>query len=91
VEVWVTSTSITSLSGDSATGQFDVEYVDAMTGQLYTTFQFSGGTFKLNVVDAKSTSPAKFGLVLKRPDGTLFHSTGTAPAPVVLGRLVSTL
>jgi len=91
VDVWVTSTSITTLSGNSATGQFAVEYVDALTGQRYTTFEFSGGTFKLSFVNATDNSPAKFGLILKRPDGTLFHSTGSAPAPVVLGRLVSTL
>jgi len=91
VDVWVTSMSITTLSGVTATGQFAVEYIDALTGQRYTTFEFSGGTFKLNVVNATGTSPAKFGLALKRPDGTLFHSTGTEPVPVVLGLLVSTL
>jgi hypothetical protein len=91
VDVWVTSTSITTLNGDSATGQFVVEYVDALTGQRYTMFEFSGGTFNLNFVNATGNSLAKFGLVLKRPDGTVFHSTGSAPAPVVLGRLVSTL
>jgi hypothetical protein len=91
VDVWVTSTSITTLNGNSATGQFVVEYIDALTGQRYTTFEFSGGTFKLSFVNATGNSPAKFGLILKRPDGTLFHSTGSAPAPVVLGRLVSTL
>ncbi len=91
VDVWATSTSITTLSGVSATGQFAVEYVDALTGQRYTTIEFSGGTFKLNVVGATDTSPAKFGLVLKHADGTLFHSTGSEPVPVVLGRLVSTL
>ena len=91
VDVWVTSMSITTLNGNSATGQFVVEYVDALTGQRYTTFEFSGGTFKLSFVNATGNSPAKFGLILKRPDGTLFHSTGSAPAPVVLGRLVSTL
>jgi len=91
VDVWVNSTSITTLSGGSATGQFAVEYVDAVTGQRYTALEFSGGTFKLNVVGATSKSPAKFGLVLKDPNSTLFHSTGSAPAPVVLGLLVSTL
>ncbi|TMG43443.1 MAG: choice-of-anchor D domain-containing protein [Chloroflexi bacterium] len=91
VDVWVTSTSITTLNGNSATGQFVVEYVDALTGQRYTTFEFSGGTFKLTFVNATGNSPAKFGLVLKHPDGTVFHSTGSAPSPVVVGRLVSTL
>src|SRR5207302_1655087 len=91
VDVWVTSTSITTLSGVAATGQFAVEYVDSLTGQRYTTFEFSSGTYKLNVANAAGNSPAKFGLVLKRPDGTVFHSTGSVPSPVVLGRLVSTL
>ncbi|HSS93900.1 MAG TPA: choice-of-anchor D domain-containing protein, partial [Candidatus Dormibacteraeota bacterium] len=91
VDVWVTSTSITTLSGDSATGQFAVQYVDAQFSQHYSTFEFAGGTFKLTAVDATGTSPAKLQLVLKRADGTVFHTTGGAPVPVVLGKLVSTL
>jgi len=91
VDIWVTSTSLTTLNGNSATGQFVVEYVDSLTGQRYTPFEFSGGTFRLSFANATGNSPAQFGLVLKRPDGTVFHSTGSAPAPVVLGRLVSTL
>jgi hypothetical protein len=91
VDVWVTSTLITTLSGVSVTGQFAVEYLDAVTGQRYNSFEFSGGTFKLNVANATGSSPAKFGLVLNRPDGTPFHSTGSGPAPLVLGKLVSAL
>ena len=91
VDVWVTSTSTTTLTGDAATGQFAVQYVDAQTGQRYSAFEFTGGTFKLTVADATGTSPAKLQLVLKRADGTVFHTTGGAPVPVVLGKLVSTL
>ena len=91
VDVWVTSTGLTTLTGHTATGQFAVQYVDAQTGQRYTAFEFSGGTFTLTFANPTGSSPAEFGLVLMRGDGTLFHSTGRAPAPVVLGRLVSTL
>lgn len=91
VDVWVTSTGITTLNGRMATGQFSVQYVDAQTGQRYSALEFSGGTFTLTFANATGSSPAKFGLVLMRPDGTVFHSTGADPAPVVLGRLVSAL
>ncbi len=47
VDVWVTGTDVASLSGNSstatATGHFNVQYVDAMNGQRYTGFEFSGG------------------------------------------------
>ncbi|HSS61521.1 MAG TPA: kelch repeat-containing protein [Candidatus Limnocylindrales bacterium] len=91
VDVWVTSTDVTSLSGESAAGHFNVEYVDAQTGQRYSGFEFTGGTFKLTVMDATKSSPARLGLVLKRPDGTVFHTTGSTLVPVVLGKLVSNL
>jgi len=82
---------VTSLTGHTAAGHFDVEYVEAQNGQRYSAFEFTGGTFKLTVSTATGSSPARFGLVLNRPDGTVFHSTGATPVPVVLGRIVSTL
>jgi hypothetical protein len=90
VDVWVSSTDVTSLSGNSSTatavGHFSVDYVDALTGQRYTAFEFSGGTYKLTLANATNKSPAGFGLVLKRPDGTIFDTTGTnSTAAVVLG------
>jgi hypothetical protein len=96
VDVWVTSTDVTSLAGNSstatATGHFSVQYVDAQTGQRYTTFEFTGGTFKLAATNATNKASAAFGLVLKRADGTVFHTTGSsATSPVVLGSLVSSL
>ena len=94
VDVWVTSTDMTSLSGHSsatATGHFSVRYVDAQTGQRYSAFEFTQGTFQLSAANATNKAPARFGLALARPDGTAFHSSGAGPAPVVLGNLVSNL
>ncbi len=90
VDVWVTSIDVTSLSGNSSTataaGHFSVQYVDSLTGQRYTAFEFSGGTYKLALANATNRAPAGFGLVLKRPDGTIFDTTGSkAPSAVVLG------
>ena len=90
VDVWATSTDVTSLSGGgqsaTATGHFNVRYVDAQTGQRYSAFEFNGGTFQLSAENATNQAPAGFGLVLIRPDGTAFHSTGLSP--VVLGTLL---
>ncbi len=94
VDVWVTSTDVTTLSGHSsaiATGHFSVRYVDAQTGQRYSAFEFTGGTFQLTAANATNKAPARFGLVLARPDGTAFHSSGAGSLPVVLGTLVSNL
>ena len=91
VDVWVTSTSVTTLTGNSATGVFSVAYIDAQTGQHYAAFEFAGGTYRLSVGSATGSAPAKFGLVLNRADGTVFHTTGDGPVPVVLGKLVSNL
>ena len=90
VDIWATSTDVTSLSGNSltasATGHFSVEYIDAVNGQRYTAFEFSGGTFTVTLSNATNKAPAGFGLVLTRPDGTTFHTTGsTSTAPVVVG------
>jgi hypothetical protein len=90
VDVWVTSTDVTSLSGRSsptATGHFSVRFVDAQTGQRYSALEFTGGTFELSAASATNKAPARFGLVLTRPDGTAFHSSGAGTAPVVLGTL----
>ena len=102
VDIWVTSTDITSLSGNgpsaTATGHYGVEYVDTQTGARYTSFEFAGGVFKVTAVNATTKAPAGFALVLVRPDGTLFHATapvnggGNASAvPVVLGSLQDNL
>ncbi|HMC70174.1 MAG TPA: hypothetical protein VKJ07_13550, partial [Mycobacteriales bacterium] len=89
VDVWVTSTDVTSLSGNSstaaATGHFSAQYVDAVTGERYTAFEFSGGTYKVTLSNATNKSPATFGLVLKRADGTIFDTTGRDSAAVVIG------
>lgn len=102
VDIWVTSTDVTSLEGSSSSatvmGHFAVEYVDAQTGQRYSGFEFGGGTFKLSAVNATGKDPAGFALVLKRPDGTIFHATAPTnpageapPVAVVLGTLLSNL
>jgi hypothetical protein len=102
VDVWVTSTDVTSLSGNgssaAATGHFSVAYVDSQTGQHYSSFEFSGGTFKLNEANSTSKAPAGISIVMQRPDGTIFHATapvnagGNAPlSPVVVGSLASHL
>ena len=102
VDVWVTSSDVTLLSGNgssaTATGHFSVAYVDSATGQRYSSFEFTGGTFRLSEANATSRAPAGIGLVLLRPDGTTFHATaavnrgGNAElTPVVLGSLVSHL
>jgi hypothetical protein len=99
VDVWVTSTDVTSVTGNSssatATGHFNVEFVDAQTGQRYSAFEFAGGTYKLSAVNATSKAPAQFALVLERPDDTLFHASGgvnpggnASLSIVVLGSLV---
>jgi len=92
VDVLVTGTDVTSLSGNSstatATGHFSVAYVDAVNGQRYTAFEFSGGTYRMSAANATSKAAAGFGLVLKRPDGTSFHATGsTSVSTVVLGTI----
>src|SRR5258708_13571180 len=87
VDVWVTSTDVTTLSGHSsaiATGHFSVRYVDAQTGQRYSAFEFTGGTFQLTPANATNKAPPRFGLVLARADGTAFPSSG--PRSVPLGR-----
>ena len=102
VDVWVTSTDVTSLDGNgsaaTATGHLNVAYVDAQTGQRYSFLEFSGGTYKLSAVNATNKTAAALALVLRKPDGTIFHTTaplnpgGNAQAePVVLGSLLSSL
>src|SRR5207245_1650547 len=79
VDVWVSSSDVTTLSGDSssasATGHFSVVYVDAQSGERYSAFGFTGGTFKLTASNATTGALAGFALVLKQPDGTLFHAS----------------
>lgn len=102
VDVWVTSADVTSLEGNSSSatvmGHFSVAYVDAQTGQRYSGFEFGGGTFKLSAVNVTGKDPAGFSLVLKRPDGTIFHASaptnpsgGDPPVAVVLGSLLCNL
>jgi len=93
VDVWVVSTDVTSLTGNSSTaaasGHFNVEYVDAQTGQRYTSLEFSGGTYRLSVANATNKAPAGFGLVLTRPDGTTFHTTGSTSTDAVVSGTVN--
>ena len=92
VDVEVTSTSITTLTLKSAgtggtvlvRGAFAVRYLDAVTLADYTTFDFSGGTYELNSTDA-GTSGDRYQLLLKRPDGTAFHSSSSSQLPVAGG------
>jgi hypothetical protein len=102
VDVWVSSSDVTTLSGNSssasATGHFGVVYVDAQSGQRYSAFGFTGGTFKLMASNASAGTQAGFALVLKQRDGTLFHTSapanagGNAPLPpFVLGSIISNL
>jgi hypothetical protein len=102
VDVWVSSSDVTTLSGDSssasATGHFSVVYVDARSGQLYSPSGFTGGTFKLTASNATAGAQAGFALVLKQPDGTLFHASAppnaggnSSLAPFVLGNIISNL
>jgi hypothetical protein len=73
------------------TGKFSVQYLDSITGQDYTQFDFGNGSFQLNVTDGSSGGPAgdDFGLQLQRNDGsnfvpmgrTFYVSAGTAINP----------
>jgi hypothetical protein len=98
VDVWVTSTDVTSVSGSQSTGHFSVTFVDSYTGQTYSGLGFSGGTYALSVVDGGTKSADTFGLVLNRADGSLFHATAALDrrgkvqlVPIVLGSIVSNL
>ncbi len=94
VDVEVTSTSVASLnlhSGDgggtvAATGKFSVRYLDAITGADYTAFDFAGGSYQLNATDG-GTSADKYQIVLKRPDGTGFHSNSSAQLVIAGGAI----
>ena len=102
VDVWVTSTDVSSVAGNQSgattTGHFSVTFVDALTGETYSSLGFSGGTYTLTVADGRTKSADSFGLLLNRPDGSAFH--GTAPLnrsgkvqllPIQLGSIVSNL
>ena len=93
VDVWVVGTDVTSLKGNSSTaaasGHFNVEYVDAQTGERYAALEFGGGTYRVSVANATNKAPAGFGLVLTRPDGTTFHTTGSTPTAAVVAGEVS--
>ena len=98
VDVWVTSTDVTSVSGAQSTGHFSVTFVDSLTGQTYSALGFAGGTFTLSVVDGGAKSVDTFGLVLNRPDGSVFHSTAALDrrgkvqqVPIALGSIMSNL
>ena len=85
VDVEVTSTSVASLNLHSgggggtvaATGKFSVRYLDAITGVDYAAFDFAGGSYQLNATDG-GTAADKYQIVLKRPDGSAFHSSSSA-------------
>jgi hypothetical protein len=56
------------------TGKFSVQFNDAMSGVQYTQFGFGNGTFQVSVTDGGSGgSNDKFGDVMRRGDGTIFH------------------
>ena len=92
VDIEITSTSITQLNlhqtetGGSvqAQGKFSVRYLDAITGVDYTSFDFTNGSFQLNATDNNSTGD-KYQIVLKRPDGSAFHSSSSNQALIVGG------
>src|SRR5258708_16457362 len=88
VDVWVTSTDVTTLSGHSsaiATGHFSVRYVDAQTGQRYSAFEFTGGTVPPTAANATNKATPRFRLVLARADGTAVPSIRPPAVPPVLG------
>jgi outer membrane protein assembly factor BamB len=92
VDVVATSTSVGSLTLKpggaggtiAASGALSVRYLDAITGADYAGLDFSGGSYQLNATDAGSTGD-KYLLVLKRPNGTSFHSSSSAQAPIAAG------
>lgn len=94
VDVEVSSTSVVSLNLHSgggggtvaATGKFSVRYLDAITGADYTTFDFTGGSYQLNATDGGAAAD-KYQIVLKRPDGTAFHSSSSAQLVIAGGAI----
>ncbi len=94
VDVEVTSTSVASLNLHSgggggtvaATGKFSVRYLDAITGADYTAFEFAGGSYQLNATDGGATAD-KYQIVLKRPDGTAFHSSSSTQLVIAAGAI----
>lgn len=94
VDVEVTSTSVASLNLHTgggggtvaATGKFSVRYLDAITGANYTAFDFAGGSYQLNATDG-GTAADKFQIVLKRPDGTAFHSSSSTQIVIAGGAI----
>ncbi len=102
VDVIVTSTDLTSLTGNqqtaSASGHFSVALIDSLTGVRYGAFEFSGGAFTLNVSDGGTKTANGFALELSRPDGTLFHTSAPLDArgqvplvPAILGNIACNL
>jgi hypothetical protein len=94
VDVEVTSTSVASLNLHSdggggtvaATGKFSVRFLDAISGADYTAFDFVGGSYQLNATDGGSAAD-KYQIVLKRPDGTAFHSSSSAQLVIAGGAI----
>jgi hypothetical protein len=70
----------------AATGKFSVRYLDAITGVDYTAFDFTGGSYQLNATDGGAAGD-KYQIVLKRPDGTAFHSSSSAQLLIVGGAI----
>jgi hypothetical protein len=67
------SASCPSNSSGVFTGKFSVQYLDSVTGQDYTQFDFGNGTFQLNVNDCGSgPSGDTFGLALTTSNGNTF-------------------
>ncbi len=94
IDVEVTGTSITDVNihagGTGGTvmakGAFSVRYLDAITGADYTSFDFTGGSYQLNATDAGTTGDT-YQLVLKRPNGTAFHSSSSSQALIAGGAI----
>ncbi len=101
VDVWVASTDVTAVSGNRSgaaiSGHFTVTFVDSLTGQTYSSLGFTGGTYSLTVGDGGSKAADSFALLLNRPDGSIFHTTGPLTrgkvqlVPIQIGSIVSNL
>ena len=78
VDVIIRSTSLTYLNGGQkgyVTGTSTVRFIDAADGTDYTALDFSGGAFRLDIVDnSQQGQPGDIGFTAYMPDGTtVFH------------------
>jgi hypothetical protein len=78
VDVIIRSAGITALNGGQkgyATGTVAVNFVDAATGVDYTSLDYAGGTFRIDIVDnSQQGMPSQFGFTAYLGNGTTpFH------------------